>query len=158
MTPRIVWRGVIALIFRPIKMTLNRISGFFVAVAGAIALLWIIPNQTEIADSGWLRPATLPKITSIVIIMTGLVQFALPTGKAEFQLTLTLRVILFFVISLLSLYLMNLLGFLIAAPALVLIVMILIGERRRLWLVSGFCLMPLAIWVAVDILLNRPLP
>jgi putative tricarboxylic transport membrane protein len=158
MTPRIGLRGVIAHIVRPIKMTLNRISGFIVAVAGAILFFWIIPNQTEIVDSGWLRPATLPKITSIVVILTGLVQFVFPTGKEEFDLALTLRVILFFVLSLIALYLMNLLGFLIAAPAFVLIVMILIGERRLLWLVSGICLIPVAIWVAVDILLNRPLP
>ena len=139
-------------------MTLNRLSGLVVAGAGAVLLFWIIPIQTETVDSGWLRPATLPNITSIVIIITGLIHFIFPTGKEEFDWGLFLRVCMFFVISLLALYLMKLLGFLVGAPALVLAVMLLIGERRWLWLISGVVLIPAVIWVAVALLLDRPLP
>ena len=133
-------------------------SGLVVAIAGAILLFWIIPNHTETVDSGWLRPATLPNITTIVIIIMGLIQLVFPSGKETFEITLFLRLSVFFVISLFALYLMHLLGFLVAAPILVLVLMIIIGERRLLWLVSGIVFIPAAIWVAVDILLDRPLP
>ena len=139
-------------------MTLNRLSGLVVAGAGAVLLFWITPTQTELVDSGWLRPATLPNITSIAIIITGLIHFIFPSGKEEFDWRLFLRVGMFFVICLLALYLMKLLGFLAGAPALVLAVMLLIGERRWLWLISGVVLIPAVIWVAVAQLLDRPLP
>ena len=133
-------------------------SGLVVAIAGAILLFWIIPNHTETVDFGWLRPATLPNITTIVIIIMGLIQLVFPSGKETFEITLFLRLSVFFVISLFALYLMHLMGFLVAAPILVLVLMIIIGERRLLWLVSGIVFIPAAIWVAVDILLDRPLP
>jgi len=133
-------------------------SGLVVAVAGVILLSWIIPNHTEIADSGWLKPATLPQITSIIIIIAGAIHFVFPTGKAEFDVGFSKRVGLFFVISTIGLYLMSLIGFILAAPLLVLVIMIMIGERRPLWLASGIILLPALIWFCVDFLLNRPLP
>ena len=139
-------------------MTLNRLSGLVVVILGAILFFWIIPDQTEIADSGWLKPATLPKITSITIILSGVIHFIFPTGKAEFDVAFSLRVGLFFVISVIGLYLMNLIGFVLAAPILILVIMIIVGERRPLWLVSGIILLPASIWFCVNLLLNKPLP
>ena len=139
-------------------MTLNRLSGLVVAMAGILLLFWIIPNQTETVAFGWLKPNTLPNIIAIVIIILGLFHFILPSGKAKFDIKLALRISLFFMITMASLYFMSIVGFLIAAPIMVMIVMILIGERRPLWLVSGIVLGPAAIWAAVDWLLNRPLP
>lgn len=139
-------------------MTLNRLSGLGVTLAGIVLLFWIIPNQTETVDFGWLKPNTLPNIITIVIIILGLFHFILPSGKAEFDIKLALRIGLFFMITMASLYFMSVVGFLITAPIMVMIVMILIGERRPLWLVSGIVLGPAAIWAAVDLLLNRPLP
>ena len=139
-------------------MTLNRLSGLVVTLAGIILLFWIIPNHTETVAFGWLKPNTLPNIVTIVIIILGLFHFILPSGKAEFDIKLALRIGLFFMITMASLYFMSVVGFLIAAPIMVMIVMILIGERRPLWLVSGIVLGPAAIWAAVDLLLNRPLP
>jgi putative tricarboxylic transport membrane protein len=139
-------------------MILNRLSGLVVAMAGIVLLFWIIPNQTETVAFGWLKPNTLPNIVTIVIILLGLFHFILPSGKAEFDIKLALHISLFFMITMASLYFMSVVGFLIAAPIMVMIVMILIGERRPLWLVSGIVLGPAAIWAAVDLLLNRPLP
>lgn len=137
---------------------LNRISGLVVAVAGVILLFWIIPQHTETADYGWLRPATLPNITAVIVIIASLIQFAFPSGKAEFDVPLALRAGLFFLIALLGLFLMYLTGFLIAVPLLVMFTMLLTGERRLLWLTMGIVLIPLAIWSSVELLLNRPLP
>ncbi len=139
-------------------MTLNRISGLVVAVLGLILLFWIIPRHTETVDYAWLRPATLPIITAIIVIISSLVHLIFPSGKAEFDVPLALRAILFFTISLIGLFLMHLVGFLIAAPLLVMVLMLLIGERRPFWLIAGIVLIPLAMWSSIELLLNRPLP
>ena len=139
-------------------MTLNRLSGVVVAVFGIILLFWIIPRHTETVDYAWLRPATLPVITAVIVIITSLVHLIFPTGKAEFDVPLALRAGLFFVISLIGLYVMHLAGFLVAAPLLVMVLMVLIGERRPLWLVAGIVVLPLAMWSSIVLLLGRPLP
>ena len=139
-------------------MTLNRLSGVVVAVFGIILLFWIIPRHTEAVDYGWLRPATLPKITATIAAISGIIHILFPLGKANFDAQLAVRAGLFFVISLAGLFLMYHVGFIIAAPLLVMVLMLTIGERRPLWLFAGIVLIPLAMWSSVELLLNRPLP
>ncbi len=138
-------------------MTLNRISGLVVAVFGTILLFWIIPRHTEPVDYGWLRPATLPNVTAIVVIISSIIHIIFPSGKAEFDGQLAMRAGLFFMISLVGLFLMHHVGFLIAAPLLVTVLMLLVGERRPLWLATGIVLVPLGIWSAIELLLKRSL-
>jgi len=138
-------------------MTLNRISGLVVAVFGIILLFWIIPRHTEPVDYGWLRPATLPNVTAIVVIISSIIHILFPSGKAEFDGQLAMRAGLFFMISLAGLFLMHHAGFLIAAPLLVTVLMLLVGERRPLWLATGIVLVPLGIWSAIELLLKRSL-
>jgi len=139
-------------------MTLNRASGLWVIIGGIILLFWIIPSQTEPADYGWLKPATLPKICAVFIIFTGLTHLIFPSGKAKFDVAFSLRVALFFVISCLGLYLMSCIGFILGAPILISVIMLLVGERRPLWLFSAVILLPAFIWFCVSFLLNKPLP
>ncbi len=138
-------------------MTLNRISGLVVAVFGIILLFWIIPRHTEAVDYGWLRPATLPNVTAIVVIISSIIHIIFPSGKAEFDGQLAMRAGLFFMISLAGLFLMHHVGFLIAAPLLVTVLMLLVGERRPLWLATGIVLVPLGIWSTIELLLKRSL-
>ena len=51
-----------------------------------------------------------------------------------------------------------LVGYLLAAPVMILILMLMIGERRPLWLVTGILIIPLAVWGTIELLLKRPLP
>jgi putative tricarboxylic transport membrane protein len=139
-------------------MTLNRMSGFAVFIMGIVIYFWIIPYQTEAMDSGWLKPTTLPRITAVIMIISGVIHFIAPTGKADFDVRFSLRVGLFFVTSAIGLYLMGKFGFEFIAPTLILVIMILIGERRPVWLISGIVLLPLAIWCCVHLLLGKPLP
>ena len=69
-------------------MTLNRISGLVFAVLGVILLFWIIPRHTETVDHAWLRPATLPIITAVIVIIASIVHLIFPTGKAEYDVPL----------------------------------------------------------------------
>lgn len=138
-------------------MTLNRISGIVVAVFGFFLLFWLIPRHTEPVAYGWLRPATLPIITTSVLILASIVHVAFPAGTAEFDIRSALRAGLFFAVSLAGLYLMHSVGFIIAAPLMVATLMLLIGERRPLWLATGIALVPLALWSIIVLLLNRSL-
>jgi putative tricarboxylic transport membrane protein len=133
-------------------------SGLVIALAGMLLLFWIIPNHTETVDFGWLRPATLPSIMSIIMVITGLLHFIIPTGKAELDGALTLRFTLIFVLCLGALFLMRHIGFIYVAPALALIVMLMIGERRPLWLFTGIILAPVSLWAVVVFVLKRSLP
>jgi putative tricarboxylic transport membrane protein len=138
-------------------MTPNRISGLVVAVFGFILLFYIIPRHTEAVTHGWLRPATLPILSTSVLILASIVHVIFPAGKAEFDIRSAVRAGLFFAVSLAGLYLMHSAGFIIAAPLMVAALMLLIGERRPLWLVTGIAVVPLAIWSTIVLLLNRPL-
>lgn len=139
-------------------MTLNRISGFVVLAIGLILLFWIIPLHTETVEEAWLRPSTLPDITAVVAIIASIFQIVFASGTVQFEARPALRAGLFFALSVLGLVLMHFLGFLVGAPVLVAVLMLLVGERRPLWLVAGIVLVPLAMWCSVVLLLGRPLP
>jgi len=139
-------------------MTPNRISGIVVAVFGLVLLFWIIPRHTEAVYQGWLRPETLPIITAVVAIITSIIHIIFPTGKVDFDVKRAMRAGLFFVVSLLALYLMHVVGFLLSAPLMILVLMLMIGERRPLWLITGIVILPLAMWSTIELLLGRPLP
>ena len=139
-------------------MNLNRLSGVVAVAFGIILLLWMIPRHTEPISYGWLRPATLPNLTAVIVLIAGIIHVLFPAGTAEFDVQPAIRAGLFFVISLAGLFIMHLLGFLIAAPLLVVVLMLMVGERRPLWLVAGAVMVPLGIWSSVELLLKRPLP
>jgi putative tricarboxylic transport membrane protein len=139
-------------------MTPNRLSGVVVVVFGLILLFWIIPRHTEPVDFGWLRPTTLPNITAVVMVIAGIIHALFPAGTSEFDARSAARAGLFFVISVAGLFLMRHAGFLLSAPLLVLVLMLMIGERRPLWLLAGVVMVPLGIWSAIELLLRRPLP
>lgn len=135
----------------------NRISGILVSLLGVVVLLFVIPNQTEIVDYGWLKPATLPSIAAIIIIVSGALHAVFPKGGVAFEPALALRALLIFSIGALGVWLMTV-SYLIAAPLLMLVLMWVIGERRWGWLFIGVVLLPVFIWFCIDYLLQRPLP
>jgi len=137
---------------------LNRLSGLFSAFAGCLLIFWVIPNHTETADYGWLKPATLPNIASIIIIISGLIHFIAPRGDAKLDPAVSGRALLFLIVGVSGLGLMHFAGFIVAAPVLMLVFMLMVGEKRWLWLISGVILLPATIWFCVDFLLKRPLP
>ncbi len=135
----------------------NRISGIFVSLFGVVVLFFVIPNQIEIVDYGWLKPATLPSLAAIIIIVSGALHSVFPKGGVEFEPALALRALLIFSIGVVGIWLMTV-KYLIAAPLLMLVLMWVIGERRWGWLFIGVVLLPTSIWFCVDYLLQRPLP
>jgi putative tricarboxylic transport membrane protein len=100
----------------------------------------------------------LPNLTAVIVIIAGIIHVLFPAGTAEFDVQPALRAGLFFAISLAGLFVMHRLGFLIGAPLLALVLMLMVGERRPAWVVAGVVMVPLGIWISVQLLLQRPLP
>lgn len=136
----------------------NRLSGLFFAILGLLLLFVIIPRHTEVVGYGWTRPQTLPNAMAIVICVSGLVLALRPRGAVAFEWRKAARASLYLGLVAAGVYLVSLFGFEVVAPLLALAMMLLIGERRPLWLAIGAAGIPFAIWLAVPILLDRPLP
>ena len=136
----------------------DRLTGLaFVAVAAL--LFWvIIPWQTETVDQGWLTPDLLPSVMAVVIGLCGVALAVLPGAMPDFPLIPTLIAGIYAAILFAGLVLMNFVGFVWSAPILALAIMLVMGERRILWLALGAAGMPAAIWYCVAVLLERPLP
>ncbi len=136
----------------------NRLSGLVVFLLGLAIIFILIPVATETVDYGWLRPATLPTIAAGVISIAGLLHLLFPQGRVELDLSAMLRALLFLMIAVAGLWGMSRFGFTIAAPLMLLLIMLIIGERRWPWLLTGVVLLPAFVWLCIDFLLNRPLP
>ncbi len=136
----------------------NRLSGLVVFLLGLAIIFILIPVATETVDYGWLRPATLPTIAASVISAAGLLHLLFPQGRIELNVASVLRAVLFLMIAVAGLWGMSHFGFTIAAPLMMLVIMLIIGERRWPWLLTGVVLLPAFIWLCIDFLLNRPLP
>lgn len=139
-------------------MSLNRLSGLFFTLFGLLLYFFITPAQTEMVDFGWLKPRVLPDIATCVIICGGFLHFIYPTGKTEINVRTTLRIGLFLIIILATLFLMKTVGYVVAAPAMILVLLLIIGERRVLWLSLATVFTPLLIWFSIVVLLNKSLP
>lgn len=140
-------------------MSLARWLGAASALFGAGLLFVVIPWQTEPAVLlTALDPKAYPSAAAILIIVTGLVQLAWPTGSAVLDWRRMGRAVLVVAICFAGTLLLDVAGYLITGPIVVAAVMLMTGERRWLWLVVGILVMPAAIWAVFELLLRRPLP
>jgi putative tricarboxylic transport membrane protein len=139
-------------------MLINRGSGLAVALAGFALLLFVIPDQVEVVDYGWVRPETVPNAMAVALIGFGLLQAVMPTGETSWRIRPALRALGYLAVTALAVWAMGRFGFIAIAPVMVLVLMLLIGERRLLWLGLGVLVLPTVIWVTVIQLLDRTLP
>ena len=137
---------------------LDRISGAFFVILGGALYLWIIPKQTELVTSGWVRPSTVPKAMAIVIALGGAWAVLRPVANEIVPLRHVLRGGWFMAILAIGLYAIDLVGFVWAAPFLVLAFMLSCYERRPVWLAVATLAVPFAIWLSFSVVLERPLP
>lgn len=136
----------------------NRLLGLFFAVFGLILLFVVIPGQTEVVEARWMRPQTLPDAMAAVIAVSGVVLAFRPRGDVAFEWRKAWRAGLYLGLIAVAVYVISLFGFEIVAPVLALTMMLMIGERRPLWLAVGAAGIPFVIWLAVPVMLGRPLP
>lgn len=136
----------------------NRLLGLFLALFGLLLLLVVIPWQTEVIDYGWMRPRTLPNAMAALVTLCGVMLALRPRGAVDFAWRPAGRAACYLALLSAGLWCIDRFGFELVAPPLALVMMVMIGERRPLWLALGVAGVPLVIWLAVPVLLNRPLP
>lgn len=136
----------------------NRLLGLCFTGFGLLLLFIVIPRHTEVVGYGWMRPQTLPNAMAIVIAGAGAVLALRPRGAVDFEWRRAARAALYLALLAVGVYLISLYGFELVAPLLALAMMVLIGERRPLWLAIGAAGIPFVIWLVVPVLLGRPLP
>lgn len=136
----------------------NRLLGLFFTIFGLLLLFVVIPQQTEVIDYGWMRPQTLPNAMAAIMAASGLMLALRPRGTVTFEPRKAGRAAVYLALVAAGVWLISLFGFEAVAPFLALAMMLLIGERRPLWLALGAAGVPFAIWLAVPVLLDRPLP
>lgn len=139
-------------------MTLDRLSGLAVAALALALLLFVIPAQIEAVDYGWVRPETLPTVAAAALLLLGLLQAAAGGGTTRPEPGAVARAFLYLGYTAVAVWAMGRLGFPWVAPAMLLLLMLWIGERRPLWLGLGAVAVPAAVWGIVAGLLDRTLP
>lgn len=136
----------------------DRIAGLLIFSLGLFVYAVLIPWQVETVEYGAMHPETMPKIIAVILAISGLVLMVRP-GPAITTIHMRwIRMAMFVAVLFAGLFALTRFGFIYTAPPLALAIMLMIGERRPLWLSLGTAGMPLLIWFAVAYLLERPLP
>lgn len=136
----------------------DRASGIFFVVFGVFMYLWVIPKGIDNIPDGNLNPNALPNLLSLGIVLCGGILMVRPTAHQVRDIRHVARAGVFVAVLVVALYAMSFIGFLPVAPILALAVMLIIGERRPVWLVVGVAGVPATIWVLVTQVLDRSLP
>lgn len=139
-------------------MSADRASGAVFVLFGLVMYFIVNPGFIEDVDTGNIRPETVPNWLALIIAGCGALLVLRPTDHHGPDLRRSLRAALFLTVLCGGVWVMSHVGFVYAAPPLALAVMLLIGERRPLWLLLGVLGMPTLIWLLVEVLLDRPLP
>lgn len=140
------------------KMNSDRASGLFFFFFGLALYLVIIPNFVEQVEGGWVHPDTVPNAIAIILSLCGALLFLRPTRHQVQNASEFAKAGLYFGILLVALIAMSWLGFVYVGPLVALVIMLLIGERRPVWLLIGVVGMPALIWFLVAQVLERALP
>lgn len=140
------------------QLSADRLSGAFFLLFGLAMYFLVIPTYVEVADEGNISPNTLPNWISIVITLCGAALVLKPTPYQTQDLRHFVVTGAYVAVLVVGIYAMSLFGFVYVAPMLALAIMIMIGERRPLWLFAGAIVMPAIIWFFVEYVLHRVLP
>ena len=136
----------------------DRASGAFFLLFGLALYFLIVPASVEQVDGGNLAPETLPNAVSLVIALCGGLLILKPTSQQLPDTRYLIRTAVNAGVLALAIYAMSWFGFEYVGPVLALVLMLMIGERRPLWLIVGAIVMPASIWFFVVQLLDRALP
>lgn len=134
----------------------SRLIGVAVLLFAAILWFWAIPAQVDTADYGWMRPRTLPQITTVAMALFGLGLLVKP-APSESANPIRGPLIAVLVLVAIAVWAIGQFGFVVCASPLAFALALFLGERRWSWLVASALIAPFAIWGFV-ILLGRPLP
>ena len=137
---------------------LDRVLGGVVMTFGASLLLFLIPAFTSPQPGSPTDPALFPQIAGWMFVLLGGLQIVFP---GNMQMTLTMREVSRLSVLTLCLVaasiLMPVVGYLPASIALMVVVMLMIYERRPLWTIISVVAVPVGVWIAFEFALKQPL-
>ena len=136
----------------------DRVSGAFFLLFGLAMYFYVNPIYIESVDEGNIAPDSLPNIVAIVIAVCGALLLFKPTAQQVRNPRSMAKAGIYVAILAASIYAMSWVGFVYVAPVLAFVIMLLIGERRPLWILLGAVGMPALIWFLVIHALGRSLP
>lgn len=142
-------------------MTTDRILGGIAVLFGGFLLLWGIPANVKTVPGIFVypNPALFPQIAAVLMIALGAMQMVFTKTKADVP---TLRKVLLFLAvagaTLLAMLGIRVFGYLPVAFALMILVCVITGERRPVWLATVIVGLPIGIWLLFEQVLDRPLP
>lgn len=138
-------------------MTLERMLTAAIALFGIVFVVWVIPVQVETVSFGRIVPATVPLICLGILTFAAIVQLFTSKHTVSVDAPVAIRAVFFVALLFTAVWLMERYGFEYIAPALALVVMWAIGERRWYWLLVGGALVPIGVWLLVERVLDRVL-
>jgi len=138
-------------------MNIDRVSGAFIALMGLLMLYVVIPAGVENIDGSGLTPKTFPVWLSWLLVIAGVIQLIAANKSAVEIPKGLLRIVFLCSCFALVIYVSSFTGFIFISPVLAFVLMYFMNERRPLWLGLGVCVVPIAIWLIVDVMLGREL-
>ncbi len=140
-------------------MRTDRYLGIGVFAFGLILMLVLIPNNVTIRTGAALDPSLFPRISGWMFLVLGALLFAFPgDGKMAIPLANIVRMGTAVAAMALTALAMQYIGFFFAAIALMTVVVILVAEKRPLWVAVAIGFIPAFVWTLFEIVLERPLP
>ena len=141
------------------KLSADRIGGGIVVLFGGFLLLYAIPANVRMIDGVMPYPAMFPQIAAWMFIGLGLIQMLFVKTEADFpsgiQFLAFLGVIF---LTLIAVLFVEQLGYLPVMTALMIAVVLLVQERRPLWIAVMIVGFPIGIWLLFEQVLQRQLP
>lgn len=138
-------------------MNIDRFSGVFIALIGLVLLYVVIPLGVEEVNATGLTPKTFPVWLSWLLVITGSIQLLMSNKSSIVVPSGLLRIVFLCLCFALVIYVSSFTGFIFISPVLAFVLMIFMNERRPLWLGLGVAVVPLTIWLIVDVVLGREL-
>lgn len=139
-------------------MTVDRPLTASIIVFGLVFIFLVMPSQVETVNFGRIVPSTLPTIALVILISASTVQLFTSKVTINVDALCCVKAALYVGIIALGVWLMGRFGFEYIAPPLALGIMLLMGERRWHWLVTGGVVIPIVVWLIVEHGLDRMLP
>lgn len=141
------------------SLTLERIVGGIVSLAGVWLLIYGIPMHISVQGYESPSPQLFPKIGAWIFIVGGIAQiFLAKHGRPLPDLRQFGRYVLVSILLLLMVFLMERFGYLVGAFALMAALMVVVFERRWVWIGVAVVAVPSTVWFLFEIILERPLP
>lgn len=138
-------------------MSISRISAAVIATVCALFLVFVLPGQVDPFGFGLIRSIHLPFAALVLMTISAVVMFFESDLELKIESEFMIKMIAVTGFSIIALGSLLFVNFEFSMPFFALVVMLLVGERRWYWLLSGFAV-PVLVWVLVEIVLGRPLP